>query len=125
MLNNIMLNNTGKHFIRLCIDSYFCDGFKLYIKMKIAFILVFEMFAITFGIAMLVALIIKIMYKSITSKTVLRLYNKEEKQKYFRAKRINKIHSKRMIKNLPKSETLVDNEIINYYYGGRGILKNA
>jgi hypothetical protein len=98
---------------------------KLYKEMKIAFIQVLIMFAITFGIAMFVALIIKILYLSITSNRITRFYVKTEKEKYLRAKRISRIRSGKIMKNLPVSETLVDNEIINYYYGGRVVLKNA
>jgi hypothetical protein len=93
--------------------------------MSIAFIQVLSMFGIAFAISMFVAFIIKFVYKLLTSNRVSRLSDDKEMAKYKRAKRIQKIHNKKIFSSMQETEYYKNNELLNYYYNKNSVLKNA
>jgi hypothetical protein len=93
--------------------------------MNVAFIQVLSMFGIAFAISMFVAFIIKFIYKLLTSNRLSRFYDNEEMAKYNRARRIYKIHNKKINNSMQETEYYKNNELLNYYYNKNSVLKNA
>jgi hypothetical protein len=75
------------------------------------------MFGLAFAISMFVALIIKLIYIAITSKTLGKYYDAEMMEEYKRAKRIKKLRLMRLVKEMQELNKIESNEIVDHYYG--------